>query len=310
VKWSNGIAEWFEGNTAFVSAVFSWDAQKAFMRCVFLKAQGYHVRCGGPAVAQFPAMFVEFDTSGSVNALEQHNPDAVVTSRGCIRKCSFCLVPKLEGELIELNDWAVKPIICDNNLLATSKEHFNRVIDRLLDADLHGIDFNQGLDARILTAHHAKRFAELPRDTIIRLAWDHVKTERLYLLAFEKLVNAGIQTKQIRTYVLIGYRDTPQAAWYRLEKIRELGALPNPMRYQPLAAKRKDAFVGKSWTERELRDFMRYYSRLNWLGHIPFSQYSHMSLNNGLQPTGLCPGETTTASQQSFGWSGQDGLGG
>jgi len=203
---------------------------------------------------------------------------------------------------MELIDWPVRPIICDNNLLATSQRHFDKVIDSLLMGNLSGIDFNQGLDARILTDHHAMRFAELPKDTTVRLAWDHIKTESLYLESFERLVNAGVTPKQIRTYVLIGYKDTPEDALYRLEKIREIGALPNPMRYQPLDAKKKNSFVGDSWTERELRDYMRYYSKLNWLGHIPFSQYVHTKPNNVSTQTGANRPEI----QRSFAGEGFD----
>ncbi len=271
--WSAGIAEWVENETAFVSVVFSWMVQQAYMRCVWLKSAGYHVKVGGPAVYLNNYIFSEFDMTGRVDALIHHNKNAVFTSRGCIRKCGFCLVPKAEGALFELDDWDVKPIICDNNLLATSTTHFDKVIDRLLEARIKGIDFNQGLDARLLSEHHARRFAELPKDTIIRLAWDDIRTEVQYMSAFEILVNAGVLPKQIRTYVLIGYNDTPDDAFYRLEKIRELGALPSPMRFQPLNAVRKNEFVGENWTERELRDFMRYYSRLNQLGFIPFAEY-------------------------------------
>lgn len=274
-NWSRGIAEWVDGDTAYVSAVFSWNVEKAYMRCVWLKSAGYHVRCGGQSVAMNPEIFSEFDTSGEVNALSHHNPDAVFTSRGCIRHCSFCLVPKLEGGLRELPDWEVKPIVCDNNLLATSVAHFDRVIERLMEHRITGIDFNQGLDARILTDHHAEQFARLPKDTLIRLAWDNVETERLYLQAFEKLIAAGVKAKQIRTYVLIGYKDTPEDARYRLEKIRALGALPNPMRYQPLDAKRKNAYVGENWTEGLLSDYMRYWSKLNYFGGFSFDEYKN-----------------------------------
>ena len=272
-EWSNGIAEWTDGNTAFVSSVFSWNAQNAFMRCVHYRSLGYYVRAGGQSVYQFPKMFSEFDTSGEVDALSRHNKYAVFTSRGCIRNCTFCLVPKMEGKLIELDDWAAKPIICDNNLLATSWNHFDKVIDKLLKNEITGIDFNQGLDARLLTISHAKRLAELPKDTLIRLAWDHIKNEREFMGAFNSLVSSGIRPHQIRAYVLIGYIDTPEDALYRLEKIRSLGALPNPMRYQPLDAKKKNSYIGQGWTERELMDYMRYYSKLNWLGHIQFKEY-------------------------------------
>jgi hypothetical protein len=175
--------------------------------------------------------------------------------------------------LIELDDWPIRPIICDNNLLATSSRHFNSVVDKLLEANLTGIDFNQGLDARILTDYQAKCLAELPKDTIIRLAWDNIKTEKLYLSAFEKLLYAGFSPKQIRTYVLIGYKDTPEDAHYRLEKVRELGALPNPMRYQPLDSKQRNSYVGNNWSEKQLKDFTRYYSNLDKLGGIPFEDY-------------------------------------
>jgi len=140
--------DWIEDNTAYISCVFSWQLDKAYMRAIFLQSSGYHVKIGGPAIVNNPAMFTEFDRSGSPDALLRHNPNATFTSRGCIRHCSFCAVPKIEGDLVELKDWKVKPIICDNNLLACSDAHFDKVIDRLLANKITGIDFNQGLDAR------------------------------------------------------------------------------------------------------------------------------------------------------------------
>jgi hypothetical protein len=282
MTWSNGMAEWIEDKTAFVSAVFSWNIDKAYMRCVYLKSQGYKVRVGGQVVTMNPDIFSEFDTTGSVNALSHHNPDATFTSRGCIRNCSFCLVPKIEGKLIELDNWEVKPIICDNNLLATSQLHFDKVIDKLLESKIKGIDFNQGLDARILTDHHASRFAELPKDTIIRLAWDNISTEKLYRESFEKLTVAGVNPSQIRTYVLIGYHDTPEDARYRLESIRSLGALPNPMRYQPLDAKKRNSFIEENWNEFQLKNMMRYYSNLQFFRNISFEDYDFNKANINL----------------------------
>lgn len=265
--------EWTEGDTAFISAIFSWNAQKAYSLCVYYRELGFNVRCGGQAIYQNPKMFAEFDTNGTIDALSHHNPMAVFTSRGCIRKCSFCLVPKLEGDLVELDDWLVKPIVCDNNLLATSTSHFDKVIDRLLESRIRGIDFNQGLDARILTDYHAKRLAELPKGTIVRLALDNVATEKLYLSAFKRLRDAGIRSKQIRTYVLIGYKDTPEDARYRLEKVRGLSVLPNPMRYQPLDALRRNSHVGENWSNDLLIKYMRYWSNLNKVGGLTFDEW-------------------------------------
>jgi hypothetical protein len=273
-QWPNGgLVTWIEGKTAYVSSVFSWNRDKAYMKSVYLRSLGYYVRCGGPTVFMYPEVFKDFDTAGQVNALPHHNPNAVFTSRGCIRNCTFCLVPRMEGYIRELPDWEVKPIICDNNLLATSQAHFDRVIDRLLKHKVSGIDFNQGLDARLLNDHHAKRLASLPKNTIIRLAWDHISQEKQYITAFERLIQAGVYSNQIRTYVLIGYKDTPGDARYRLEKIRSLGALPNPMRYQPLDSVKKNTYIGPAWTDALLKGYMRYWSNLKITGAVPFDEY-------------------------------------
>jgi hypothetical protein len=287
MRWSNGIAEWITQDTAFVSAVFSWNAQKAFSLCCYYRDLGYHVRCGGQSVWQNPAMFSEFDTGGEVDALSHHNPLATYTSRGCIRKCSFCLVPKIEGALVELKSWKVRPIICDNNLLATSLRHFNKVIDLLLDGKITGIDFNGGLDARILSDQHAKRFAELPGSTIIRLAWDDLRSEKQYLKAFDKLIKVGIRPRQIRTYVLFGYQDTPEDARYRLEKVVELGGIPNPMRYQPLDAQKRNSYVAPAWTASLLARYYRYWSYFRNLTSFSFDEYIHgqnIPAKRGSQP--------------------------
>jgi len=260
MSWQhNGLAEWTEGTTAYLSIVFSWQLQNAYSRAIWYRQSGYHVKAGGPAVALNPSILQDVaEIGGSVPALVHHNPDATFTSRGCIRHCPFCAVPKIEGDLVELRDWEPKPIICDNNLLACSRAHFDRVIDRL--KPLRGVDFNQGLDARLLTAYQASRLTEL-RTVCIRLAWDNSAFESDFQRAFALLTGAGIKPDHIRVYVLLGFNDTPEDALYRLTTIRKLGAWPNPMRYQPLDAKRRNEYVGENWTKTELKDYSRYWAR-------------------------------------------------
>ena len=270
-NWQRGIVEWTEGNVAFLSVVFSWQLQEAYQRAVWLRQQGYYVRAGGPAVDLNPDMMRGVAvTVGKADALPRHNPDATFTSRGCPRKCLFCAVPRIEGDLVELDDWEVKPIVCDNNLLACSQAHFDDVIDKL--RPIHGVDFNQGLDARLLLDYHARRLTELDLKCV-RLAWDHTRDEKQFLTAFQKLRRVGFPARAIRVYVLIGFDDTPDDALYRLETIKALGSWPNPMRYQPLDAQVRNDYVAPGWTERELRRFARYWSRLRWLGGIPFEEY-------------------------------------
>ena len=269
--WKSGFVEWTGNGKAYLSVVFSWQMEKAFQRAAWYKAMGYDVVAGGPAVSAQPGFLESVAVVGRpADALWRHNPDATFTSRGCPRSCPFCIVPKIEGGLVEIADWEIKPIVCDNNILATSEKHFDSVVDKL--KPLKGIDFNQGLDARLLTDHHANRLRELDID-IVRIAWDNIKSERPIMLAIERLKRAGFSYQNIRAYVLIGFMDTPEDALYRLQTLKDLGLMPNPMRYQPLDTHKRNAHVGEHWTDVELKNYMRYWSRQIWLSHIPFEDY-------------------------------------
>jgi len=179
-------------------------------------------------------------------------------------------VKLIEPEYRELESWPIAPIVCDNNLLAASEAHFNKVVDSL--KGLKGTDFNQGLDARLMTAHHAERLAEL--HCKCRVAWDGIGEEKAVFRALKLLDGVGIPKRNIGCYVLVGHNDTPDDALYRLEALRTWGVRPNPMRYQPLDTLKKDSYVAPGWTDKELRRMMRYYSRLKWLEHIPFAEYA------------------------------------
>lgn len=271
--WSKTFVEWIDGPIAYLSVVFTWDLPKAYMRAVWLTEEGYQVKAGGPACLLMPdylAGVAEVNGLG-VDALQRHNPEATFTSRGCIRKCKFCAVPKIEGDLTELDHWEPKRLVCDNNLLACSRKHFDKVIDSLQGVE--GVDFNQGLDARLLSQYHAERLAELDLP-VIRLAWDSVKYERQFWKAVACLHNAGIPKSRVRPYVLIGFDDDPEDALYRLQSLKDAGHLPlSPMRYQPLDALVKDEYVGPNWTDRELRRFMRYWFRQQYFSPIPFEEF-------------------------------------
>jgi len=269
--WSKRFVEHGVDSTTRLSIAFTWDLPDAYQRAVWLRQTGQRVIAGGPAVSLMPHYLAEVTEIGTdwPMALEQHNPFATFTSRGCIRRCPFCAVWRTEGELRELDDWPILPIVCDNNLLACSRRHFDGVIDKL--KPVHGVDFNQGLDARLLTKHHASRLAEL--DCKVRLAFDHISGESALVDAWAKLRAEGIGKARIGVYVLFGYGDTPEDALYRLETVKELGIRPNPMRYNPLDALVRNSYVGPSWTAWQLRRFHRYWSRLRWLEHIPFEEY-------------------------------------
>ena len=276
VDWLKSIARWTIGKTLYLSVPFTWLLPQA---ATLAEQHDGPVAAGGPAVQLLPDFLKgtvkTINPPAPLEPLLFHNPLATFSSRGCVNACGFCAVPRLEGDFIQLPEWRLAPIICDNNLLAATRSHFNKVIDRLkllpkATLKIQPVDFNQGLEARLLKPHHARRIAELSA-VKIRFAFDHVNHESKVAGAIELCQKHGL--KDFGVYVLIGFNDSPEDAFFRLEKVRSWGISPNPMRYQPLDSLIKNQYIAPGWTEKLLRAFMRYYSRLIWLGHVSFEEY-------------------------------------
>lgn len=49
-KWVNGLAEWIEGDTAYLSVAFTWRLNEAFSRACWYRQMGLKVRAGGPGI--------------------------------------------------------------------------------------------------------------------------------------------------------------------------------------------------------------------------------------------------------------------
>jgi len=268
IQWKKGIASWSVGKTLYLSVPFTWLLPEAENMARQHKGK---VIAGGPAVKLLGAPWAD-ETPDSVpyDTLSFHNPLATFTTRGCPNYCPFCAVPRIEGKFRELDTWKPAPIVCDNNLLAASPEHFRRVIESV--SCFPYVDFNQGLDARLFDVEHARLISSL-HHAKVRFSFDHRASENTVHAAID--LARFFKLKDLGVYVLIGYNDTPEDALYRLEKVRSWGIFPNPMRYQPLDALVKNSYVAPYWTEKELKDVIRYFSRLAFVNGIPFENYDY-----------------------------------
>jgi len=267
-KWKKDIVSWKIGNITYLSIPFTWLLPKAKKIIEITKGK---IIIGGGAVKLLPDYLSKkaiISDESPINPLHFHNPCATFTTRGCPNKCKYCAVPVIEGNFKELKTWEIKPVICDNNLLASSKKYFNKVIDSL--KTLPFIDFNQGLDINYLKSYHLDKISEL-KSVKLRFAFDHIRYESKVIDVINLCKRKGF--KNINIYVLIGYDDTPDEAIYKLEKIKSMEIFPNPMRFQPLDCLQKDNYVNKNWTQEKLQNIMRYYSRQIWLSHIKFDNY-------------------------------------
>jgi len=177
------------------------------------------------------------------------------TTRGCIRNCKFCIVPEKEGKIREhaeveefLNPKSNIVVLLDNNFLALPSH-----IKKLQKYIKKGwrMDFNQGLDLRLINKENAKLLTKISYKEMIRFAWDNIKDETEIISGLELVIKAGISPRNITVYVLIGFDTTFEEDLYRIKRLRDIkdkrGSIkPYVMNYN------------NSLKSRKYKDFMRW----------------------------------------------------
>lgn len=180
----------------------------------------------------------------------------VFASRGCIRKCSFCAVPLLEGKVNSIK-YSIRHmiypshkrvILWDNNILGCP--NWQTIFDELLEIN-RKVDFNQGLDARLLTSKVAERLVKLKCE-VIRLAHDHCDMSGQVEKAIQRLKEVGVKSRNITVYTLFNYNDDPEDFFGRVRDILNWGAVSYPMRYEPLCSLQKNAYIAPKWSLKEI----------------------------------------------------------
>ncbi len=203
-------------------------------------------------------------------------------SRGCIRTCSFCGVPKLEGDqrdapplsrLVRGVEEFYGPkkdlTLMDNNIVASPR--FKEIIAEIRDLGFvpgaklnrgrvpvqRRVDFNQGVDARIL-CKDPMFLRELSTICLkpLRIAFDHWGLRKPYEQAIRYAHDFGLH--ELSNYMLYNFHDSPADLYFRMRLNLELNEELDiriwsfPMRYQP--TDRPDrSFMGENWTRYQLR---------------------------------------------------------
>lgn len=269
-EWPKAPTYWLEEDTGFVSVPFTWTIPEVVTH---LKSSLFANRwfVGGPAAYLQPEAFSEIDNVTILEhlpgVLQRVNPRATKTSEGCVRKCKFCAVPRTEGAIKELDDWPDLPVICDNNLLACSVRHIDAVFDL---AEHHKrIDFNGGLDIRLMTPHIMERLARL-RQPIIRVALDSDGLRACWSATIDAMRAHGICKSYIRSFVLVGFEGTPEADWERCEFVESKGVRPLPQWFHPLDATEWNGVTKEQrelgWTEHKQKRLMGYFYQRRDIG--------------------------------------------
>lgn len=212
-----------------------------------------------------------------------HDAYFAYASRGCVRKCHFCGVPKLEGaqrDASPITD-VVRGIderygskkdltLMDNNVVAS--HNYKNIIAEIRDlgftpgaklqrpgkvAVQRRVDFNQGVDARILCTD-PMYLREMSTICIkpLRIAFDHIGARKPYETAIRFAHEFGLNA--LSNYMLYNYHDSPEDLYERMNLNIDLNEslgiriFSFPMRYQPTNLKDR-SHIGKHWSRHTLR---------------------------------------------------------
>ena len=195
-----------EFDQVYCSSLFDWTPKKYVAPNMVVGGTGFD-----PTIALPP----------DIEATELHI-NRGFTTRGCIRNCPFCLVRVKEGyirvvgTLLDLWDKVHRDIVLyDNNILALP-EHFHLICEQARQYKLH-LDFNQGLDHRLLTP---ELIAEMKSISHVeyRFSFDQVGSADTVVEAIRVLRENGIQRSM--WFVLTGFNTTIQDDLFRLNLLR------------------------------------------------------------------------------------------
>ncbi len=158
------------------------------------------------------------------------------TTRGCIRHCKFCLVPRAEGNIHIVGDiydvWdgeSSSIVLYDNNILALP-DHFE-MICRQLQKENISVDFNQALDIRLVTPRICELLEMIKLKNELRFSFDSPKLEGVIRKKVALIKEYHIR-KCIFFFVLVGFDTSFEEDMHRLDVIKELGGRAYVMRHE------------------------------------------------------------------------------
>lgn len=150
-------------------------------------------------------------------------------TRGCPRGCDFCIVASKEGKksikVADLSEfWRGQKniVLCDPNILAC--KDWRELLEQVADSKAN-IDFNQGLDIRLMT----KEKAELLNQCKLRevhFAWDRYQDKEVILRNLSLYSEYGRfkpQSHNAIVYTIVNFDTTFEQDLERIYTLRDMG---------------------------------------------------------------------------------------
>jgi hypothetical protein len=211
VEWFNSLLGWYD--KVYSAKVFTWTPPDPYLP--------ESTVCGGTGFDVTKTLPEEIENMLPDYGLYNCNKSYGFLTRGCIRACPWCIVPRKEGKIRahhDIEDFArhKEVVLMDNNVLAHA--HGIAQIEKIAKLGLK-VDFNQGLDARLLDASMARLLGKVKWSPSVRLACDSVAMIEPIRKAVELLRWHNVTPSQYFCYVLV--KDVDDA----LERVKFLKGL-------------------------------------------------------------------------------------
>ena len=159
-------------------------------------------------------------------------------TRGCFRKCKFCINQKydhvfMHSPLSEFYDPSRKKIcLLDDNVLGC--RYWREILEELIKTG-KPFKFKQGMDERLLTDEKCRILFNAKYDGDYTFAFDNVEDYKLIQSKLE-IIRKYYKSKNIKFYVLVGFLSTDhidiENAFKRISLLQKYQCVPYLMRYQ------------------------------------------------------------------------------
>lgn len=232
-KMSGDCVEWY-------NPLCSYD--KVYMAKVFsfTPDYGYYVRAdeveqGGTGYDIAKKLPVEIDRMKpdySVYRVDANLAYGFLT-RGCPNRCKWCIVPKKEGGIVpymdieEVADGHKNVILMDNNILAS--DYGLLQLEKIISMKVR-VDFNQGLDARLVTDEIARLLARVKWYKDIRFGCDTPQQIGEVERAAELVDKYGYKGRYFLYCILMEFGESYQRVNYWKKKGRRFMPYCQPFR--------------------------------------------------------------------------------
>lgn len=153
-------------------------------------------------------------------------------TRGCPRGCEFCHVAAKEGkksykvaDLTEFWSGQKNIVLCDPNILAC--KDWKELLQQLIDSKAY-VDFNQGLDIRMMTDEKAEMLSHIKMKEI-HFAWDRYEDGDIILPRLREFKDRWLASgrkwsiKNKIVYTLVNHNSTFEQDLERIYTLRDLG---------------------------------------------------------------------------------------